>query len=111
MPQCSFKNYKNHTSRTLKKDGITYFRFPRNPVQCAKWITIIARQRSEEFFKPTQGRVVCSKHFLETDKYVTKKGVTKKIHHHVIRWMRDAQDRSLWRRLREAYLQQWTSYG
>ncbi|KAJ8711218.1 hypothetical protein PYW07_008460 [Mythimna separata] len=28
-----------------------------------------------------------------------------------IRWMRDAQDRSLWRRLGEAYVQQWTSFG
>ncbi|CAK1584905.1 unnamed protein product [Parnassius mnemosyne] len=79
MPQCSFKNCKNHTSRTLKKDGISYFRFPRNPVRCAEWISVIARQRSEEFFMPTQRSVVCSKHFLDSDEYVTTKGM-KRLH-------------------------------
>ncbi|CAH0722159.1 unnamed protein product, partial [Brenthis ino] len=77
MPRCSFKNCKNHTSRTLKKDGVSYFRFPRDPVRCAEWISIIARQRREEFFKPNQASVVCSKHFLENDEYETPKGIKR----------------------------------
>ena len=28
-----------------------------------------------------------------------------------IRWMREARDRSVWRHLGEAYVQQWTSFG
>lgn len=56
-----------------------FFSFPRDPLRCGKWIAAVARERAEEFFKPTQGSVICSKHFLESDVYLTNKGF-KRLH-------------------------------
>ncbi|CAH2244638.1 jg3867 [Pararge aegeria aegeria] len=40
-------------------------------------ISVIALQRCEEFYKLTKGSVVCSNHFLESDDYVTTKGIRR----------------------------------
>ncbi|XP_052746339.1 uncharacterized protein LOC112051008 isoform X18 [Bicyclus anynana] len=77
MPKCSFKKCKNHSSQTLKKDGVSYFRFPRDPRRRKKWTSIMATERSEELFKPNHSSVICSKHFLERDVYVTTKGIKR----------------------------------
>ncbi|XP_038207295.1 THAP domain-containing protein 1-like [Zerene cesonia] len=77
MPKCALKNCKNITSRTLKRDGISYFRFPRDPIRCAQWTTIISQQRREEYFKPNRSSVVCSEHFLNADMYDTTKGMKR----------------------------------
>ncbi|XP_045499186.1 THAP domain-containing protein 1-like [Colias croceus] len=77
MPKCSLKNCKNITSKILKKDGISYFRFPRDPIKCAEWTTIVGQQRCEENFKPNSSSVVCSEHFLDKDMYVTSQGIKR----------------------------------
>lgn len=38
------------------------------------WRKLVARERSEEFYKPNQSSVICSDHFLEGDVYCTPKG-------------------------------------
>lgn len=77
MPKCSLKNCKNITSRRLKKDGISYFRFPRDPIRCGEWTSMVSQQRREDFFKPNNSSVVCSEHFLEEDMYVSSKGIKR----------------------------------
>ncbi|CAF4831722.1 unnamed protein product [Pieris macdunnoughi] len=77
MPKCCVRNCKNITSRRLKKDGISYFRFPRNPIRRGEWTSIISQQRREDFFKPNNSSVVCTEHFLEEDVYVTSKGIKR----------------------------------
>ncbi|CAH0731691.1 unnamed protein product, partial [Brenthis ino] len=74
MPKCSLGNCKNITSRTLKSDGISYFRFPRDPIRCKEWISAVRRSRQGVFFKPNRSNVVCSEHFSEKDMYITEKG-------------------------------------
>ncbi|XP_050671801.1 uncharacterized protein LOC126970119 [Leptidea sinapis] len=74
MPKCSMRNCKNITSRTLKRDGISYLRFPCNPIQCGQWTSIVSKQRCEDFYKPNKSSVVCSEYFLDKDIYVTAKG-------------------------------------
>ncbi|KPJ15895.1 hypothetical protein RR48_09941 [Papilio machaon] len=41
--------------------------FPNNPLRAAKWIAIVATERSEEFYKPTKNSVICSEHFDSND--------------------------------------------
>ncbi|CAH2101561.1 unnamed protein product [Euphydryas editha] len=77
MPQCCFKTCKNMTSRKQKKDGISYFRFPRDPIRCGEWTSIVSQQRREEFFKPNNASIVCSEHFFDEDMYVTEKGMKR----------------------------------
>ncbi|XP_047512004.1 THAP domain-containing protein 3-like [Pieris napi] len=77
MPKCAFNECRNVTSRLKKSDGISYFRFPRNPIQCAKWALIVGRQRNQQNFKPNRSSVVCSEHFRESDLYVTDKGIKR----------------------------------
>ncbi|CAH4037208.1 unnamed protein product [Pieris brassicae] len=77
MPKCAFNECRNVTSRFKKSDGISYFRFPRNPIQCAKWALIVGRQRNQQNFKPNRSSVVCSEHFRESDLYVTDKGIKR----------------------------------
>ncbi|XP_050354934.1 THAP domain-containing protein 1-like [Nymphalis io] len=77
MPKCALRNCKNITSRTLKKDGISYFRFPRDPIRCGEWTSIVSQQRREDYFKPNKSSVICSEHFLDKDMYVTPKGIKR----------------------------------
>ncbi|XP_038220998.1 uncharacterized protein LOC119838926 [Zerene cesonia] len=79
MPKCSFKDCRNVTSKTLKKDGISYFRFPRDPIQCGKWLTVVANQRGEPTYKINKSSVVCSEHFADKDMYETHTGI-KRLH-------------------------------
>ncbi|XP_038213302.1 uncharacterized protein LOC119833386 isoform X2 [Zerene cesonia] len=74
MTKCSVKNCPNNTISKLKKDGVSYFSFPHNPVRCSKWAAIIGTARGEEFYKPRKGSVVCSDHFPQSDIYTTIKG-------------------------------------
>ncbi|CAK1545166.1 unnamed protein product [Leptosia nina] len=76
MPKCSFSPCKNKTSRYKKADGVSYFRFPRNPTQCAKWASIVSHQRNESY-KPNRSSVVCSEHFASKDLYITDKGIKR----------------------------------
>ncbi|XP_004921610.1 uncharacterized protein LOC101741134 [Bombyx mori] len=77
MPKCSMRNCKNTTSKTLKKDGISYFRFPRDPIRCGEWTSIVSQERRQDFFKPNSSNVVCSEHFLDKDMYVSAKGIKR----------------------------------
>ncbi|XP_013184074.1 uncharacterized protein LOC106129920 [Amyelois transitella] len=74
MTKCSVKKCKNCPRIALKKDGVSYFIFPQNAIMRNEWISIIARDRGEEFFKPQKGAVVCSEHFLPSDIHTTVKG-------------------------------------
>ncbi|CAG4958390.1 unnamed protein product [Colias eurytheme] len=79
MPKCSFKDCRNVTSKTLKKDGISYFRFPRDSIQCGKWLTVVSSQRGEPNYKINRSSVVCSEHFADKDMYETHTGI-KRLH-------------------------------
>ncbi|CAG4941374.1 unnamed protein product [Colias eurytheme] len=79
MTKCSVKICRNSSIIKHKKDGVSYFSFPRNPIRCSKWAAIIGRSRGEEFYKPRIGSVVCSDHFPESDMYTTTKGFRRLI--------------------------------
>ncbi|XP_049881830.1 uncharacterized protein LOC126377866 isoform X2 [Pectinophora gossypiella] len=74
MGKCAVKSCKNRSSEQKKKDGISYFYFPNNPIQREKWRKIIATERGEEFFKPNKRSQVCSDHFEATELYYSDKG-------------------------------------
>lgn len=44
-----------------------------------KWVQVVRTQRREDDWMPTTYSTICSQHFLESDKYVTKKNVCKLI--------------------------------
>lgn len=44
-----------------------YFSFPSNPFTCAEWISIVARERRDDFYKPATNSVICSDHFDKLD--------------------------------------------
>ncbi|XP_052754921.1 uncharacterized protein LOC113510111 isoform X2 [Galleria mellonella] len=67
MPQCAFKYCKNNYRNRNVSNGVSYFRFPANPIHRAKWISIVSNERREKFFRPRQNSVVCSIHFDESD--------------------------------------------
>ncbi|XP_038212586.1 uncharacterized protein LOC119832861 isoform X2 [Zerene cesonia] len=67
MPQCVFKNCKNNPRKCNIPEGVSYFRFPGNPHTCAKWISIVAREREDEYFIPAKNSVICSEHFDKSD--------------------------------------------
>ncbi|XP_060803708.1 uncharacterized protein LOC132902489 [Amyelois transitella] len=78
MTKCSVKKCKNCPRIVLKKDGVSfyvYFSFPQNAIIRNEWISIIARDRGEEFFKPQKGAVVCSEQFLPSDIHTTDRVV------------------------------------
>ncbi|CAH2986685.1 unnamed protein product [Chilo suppressalis] len=67
MPQCVFKTCKNNYRKTNTAVGVSYFRFPSSPLKCAKWASIVAKERGEEFYEPAKNSVICSEHFHELD--------------------------------------------
>ncbi|KAJ0176685.1 hypothetical protein K1T71_007864 [Dendrolimus kikuchii] len=67
MPQCAFKCCKNNARKGKLTAGVSYFRFPSNPFTCAEWISIVARERRDEFYKPAKNSVICSDHFEKSD--------------------------------------------
>lgn len=50
------------------------FSFSVHEIMRENWRKLVARERSEEFFKPNKSSVICSEHFLESDLYCTTKG-------------------------------------
>ncbi|XP_072929610.1 uncharacterized protein [Epargyreus clarus] len=77
MPNCVVKSCKNYTAKVNKNDGISYFRFPRDPLRCAKWVNIISQSQGEEYFNPKKSNVICSDHFVNSDMYITDKGLRR----------------------------------
>ncbi|XP_030078505.1 THAP domain-containing protein 2 [Microcaecilia unicolor] len=59
MPACSARGCKERKYH----NGITFHRFPSDPVLRQNWITAIRR----EYFVPSKSAVLCSKHFREED--------------------------------------------
>ncbi|CAG5055161.1 unnamed protein product [Parnassius apollo] len=77
MPKCSVISCPNNSRHVRKKDGVSYFSFPRNPIRCSEWTVIIAKARNELNYKPYKGSVVCSNHFPASDIYTTTKGFSR----------------------------------
>ncbi|CAH2092898.1 unnamed protein product [Euphydryas editha] len=67
MPQCVFKNCKNNHRNVKITDGISFFRFPSDPFRFAKWVSIVAKERGEEFYTPCKNSTICSIHFDKLD--------------------------------------------
>ncbi|KAF9823627.1 hypothetical protein SFRURICE_009172, partial [Spodoptera frugiperda] len=67
MPQCVFKSCKNNARKSNSSGGVSYFRFPSNPFTCAEWVSIVAREREDNFYKPAKNSVICSDHFDKSD--------------------------------------------
>lgn len=44
-----------------------YFSFPSNPFTRAEWISIVARERRDDVYKPAKNSVICSDHFDKLD--------------------------------------------
>ena len=42
-------------------------RFPSDPFRCAEWVSIVAKERGEELYKPYQNSTLCSIHFDRLD--------------------------------------------
>ncbi|XP_037966001.2 uncharacterized protein LOC105381188 isoform X5 [Plutella xylostella] len=67
MPQCAIRSCKNNYRNINVSLGVSYFRFPHDPITCAEWISIVARERGETFYKPAKTSVICSDHFDKSD--------------------------------------------
>ncbi|CAG4917738.1 unnamed protein product [Colias eurytheme] len=74
MPSCVMRYCTNYTSKTCKRQGITYHSFPTNELKCHQWVEIVRKQRKEEFWKPNKSSKICSIHFKDEDKYTSDKG-------------------------------------
>ncbi|CAH0406604.1 unnamed protein product [Chilo suppressalis] len=79
MTKCSVKSCANDSRSSLKKDGVSYFNFPRDPIRFAEWAAIIAKGRGDKNYKPSKRTVVCSDHFSHLDIYTTDKGYKRLI--------------------------------
>ncbi|KAJ0172496.1 hypothetical protein K1T71_011635 [Dendrolimus kikuchii] len=47
--------------------NIQFISFPSNPFTCGEWISIVARERRDEFYKPAKNSVIFSDHFDKSD--------------------------------------------
>ncbi|CAH2217108.1 jg7981 [Pararge aegeria aegeria] len=75
MPGCSLRYCRNSTKKFAKADGITFHRFPRQrPKQMRAWTKFVQINRSEPNWLPNCYSHICSVHFREEDKYITKSG-------------------------------------
>ncbi|XP_063830721.1 peroxynitrite isomerase THAP4-like [Ostrinia nubilalis] len=72
MTNCAISNCKNH-SRVANK-GITYHRFPTNPIVKEKWINATGKKN----WFPSKYSTICSIHFKNDDFLVTEK--SKRLH-------------------------------
>lgn len=48
------------------KNYIFICRFPSDPLLCAEWISIVAKERGE-LYRPYENSTICSVHFAERD--------------------------------------------
>ncbi|XP_073962118.1 uncharacterized protein isoform X4 [Choristoneura fumiferana] len=67
MTQCAFKSCKNNARNKGLSVGVSYFRFPSNPLMRQKWTSIVARGNKDMFYKPAKNSFICSDHFNELD--------------------------------------------
>ncbi|XP_045507080.1 THAP domain-containing protein 1-like [Colias croceus] len=74
MPSCVFKHCKNSSQNQKKEDGISFHRFPRDPVTRNDWVSIIRKSRQDDYWRPSKYCVVCSSHFKVEQFYYTEKG-------------------------------------
>ncbi|CAG4966130.1 unnamed protein product [Colias eurytheme] len=74
MPSCVFKHCKNCSQNQKKKDGVSFHRFPTDPVTRNDWVSIIRKSRQDDYWRPSKYCVVCSSHFKVEHFYYTEKG-------------------------------------
>ncbi|CAH0714410.1 unnamed protein product, partial [Brenthis ino] len=71
MPKCSILECKNESRRdNLSNGGISYHRYPRDPIVKEKWIDATGRIN----WMPTKISTICSEHFSPDDFAISKKG-------------------------------------
>ncbi|XP_038207335.1 uncharacterized protein LOC119829043 [Zerene cesonia] len=75
MPSCVVKWCRSHSSR--KKAGVTFHKFPSNPVQREKWVSVVRLERNECDWLPTKLSMICSIHFQDEDMYFCDNGKRK----------------------------------
>ncbi|XP_047034706.1 THAP domain-containing protein 2-like [Helicoverpa zea] len=80
MPSCVFRKCNTYTGPAVKcKKDVSFHLFPKDGLMKEKWVQVVRTQRREDDWMPTTYSTICSQHFLESDKYVTKKNVRKLI--------------------------------
>ncbi|CAB3224875.1 unnamed protein product [Arctia plantaginis] len=70
MPWCVLRYCSNNSRNTAKCKGITLHRNDKRE----KWIKFVQNNRCEETWLPSDHSYICSLHFREDDKYITKGG-------------------------------------
>ncbi|XP_050668549.1 THAP domain-containing protein 5-like [Leptidea sinapis] len=75
MPSCALRYCFNNSQNTSKSQGVTFHKFPK-PEQEERelWIKFLQKNRSEETWLPSKHACICSVHFKENDKIITKTG-------------------------------------
>ncbi|KAI5637899.1 THAP domain-containing protein [Phthorimaea operculella] len=75
MPSCVLRYCTNNSNTINKIHGVTFHTFPRpGHEKRESWIKFVQKNRGEEFWLPSDYSRICSKHFKEDDKYITKTG-------------------------------------
>ncbi|XP_063540712.1 THAP domain-containing protein 5-like [Cydia strobilella] len=75
MPSCVLKSCSNSTKKHNASNGITFHRFLRPGHEKSEyWIRFVQKNRNEETWLPNQYTYICSVHFREQDKYISKSG-------------------------------------
>ncbi|CAK1590866.1 unnamed protein product [Parnassius mnemosyne] len=75
MPSCVLRYCVNHSRKISKEQGVTFHTFPGPDHENREsWIQFVQKNRSEKMWLPTKYSRICSAHFKEDDKYITKTG-------------------------------------
>ncbi|XP_023935619.1 peroxynitrite isomerase THAP4 [Bicyclus anynana] len=74
MPSCVFLGCKNCSQKLNKRDGVSFHKFPIDPVIRNYWVSIVRQNREDEKWRPSKFCVVCSSHFKKKDYYFTENG-------------------------------------
>ncbi|KAJ8725273.1 hypothetical protein PYW07_016231 [Mythimna separata] len=71
MPSCAILTCRNDSrKKNVSSGGVSYHCFPEDPFIKEKWIDATGRQK----WMPTKSSTICSEHFEDQDKQISKKG-------------------------------------
>ncbi|XP_052754990.1 uncharacterized protein LOC113510032 [Galleria mellonella] len=72
MGKCIVKECNSRTQVDKASDGISFHTIPKDPVRREKWVEVIRVLRKDPKWNATNTTVICSKHFRNEDRVLSK---------------------------------------
>ncbi|XP_059044918.1 uncharacterized protein LOC131840743 [Achroia grisella] len=72
MGKCIVKQCNSRTQVDKASDGISFHTIPKDPVRREKWVEVIRVLRKDPKWNATNTTVICSKHFRNEDRILSK---------------------------------------